>query len=304
MADRLPTVSSRTPAEGENLCYPMHLDEGMDHFVPSDGELEFIAPMPRLRDDDPFQHPALLAKDIATIDRLSGGRVELGIGAGWDFSGHYSSVKGLEALPRCSQQPRPFSSVSLVHECSTSPACPPTSWACQSRMGAGHIGRDAVADLAAPSLDGKIARVRQAAACAGRPAPGCSSASFTWTSPMSPRARRIARRGQTPLRIKWIRWKVRPLQSSAPQPNAPTKSASTAIDSASTTGTSARTPKPRAPSSRISPRRMGAEACNSKLLPVSNLRRIGHHDCARWSQARDKGSQLGRQPVHVVLGGP
>ena len=38
---------------------------------------------------NPFQHPALLAKDIATIDRLSGGRVELGIGAGWDFSGHY-----------------------------------------------------------------------------------------------------------------------------------------------------------------------------------------------------------------------
>ena len=30
-----------------------------------------------------LQHPALLAKDIATIDRLSGGRAELGIGASW-----------------------------------------------------------------------------------------------------------------------------------------------------------------------------------------------------------------------------
>ena len=140
----------------------------MNHFVPSDGELECIAPMPRLRDDsaivarrrrgqhdsaacpslvaqNPFQHPALLAKDIATIDRLSGGYVELGIGA-WladdytslgipfesgpdrvaqcatamtiireyftkdsvDFAGHYYSVKGLEALPRCSQQPPPI----------------------------------------------------------------------------------------------------------------------------------------------------------------------------------------------------
>src|SRR5262245_66370450 len=30
-----------------------------------------------------YRHPAVLAKELATLDRLSGGRVEVGLGAGW-----------------------------------------------------------------------------------------------------------------------------------------------------------------------------------------------------------------------------
>jgi len=33
--------------------------------------------------DNDFRHPAVLAKEFVTLDQLSGGRVELGIGAGW-----------------------------------------------------------------------------------------------------------------------------------------------------------------------------------------------------------------------------
>jgi F420-dependent oxidoreductase-like protein len=37
-----------------------------------------------------FRHPATLAKTVATIDHVSGGRVELGLGAGW-FAGEFSA---------------------------------------------------------------------------------------------------------------------------------------------------------------------------------------------------------------------
>lgn len=33
--------------------------------------------------DNDFRHPALLAKEVATVDALTGGRFELGLGAGW-----------------------------------------------------------------------------------------------------------------------------------------------------------------------------------------------------------------------------
>jgi F420-dependent oxidoreductase-like protein len=92
-----------------------------------------------------FRHPSLLAKAVVTADHVSGGRVELGLGAGWmvpeheqygfpfpdtpervemfveqleivvrswteerlDFEGRHYRLRGLRALPRPVQQPRP-----------------------------------------------------------------------------------------------------------------------------------------------------------------------------------------------------
>jgi probable F420-dependent oxidoreductase len=95
--------------------------------------------------DNDFRHPVMLAKEAATIDLLSGGRFELGIGAGWaqseyeqagipfdagsirvsrleealhiikglfageplNFSGQYYTVTNLEGFPKPIQRPNP-----------------------------------------------------------------------------------------------------------------------------------------------------------------------------------------------------
>ena len=96
--------------------------------------------------DNDYKHPAILAKEIATLDRLSDGRVELGIGAGWmkvdydalglpydragvrvdrleeglavikgcwgpepfSFSGEHYTITDYDGIPKPTQQPPPI----------------------------------------------------------------------------------------------------------------------------------------------------------------------------------------------------
>jgi probable F420-dependent oxidoreductase len=46
--------------------------------------------------DNDYKHPVVTAKEMATIDRLSGGRLEFGIGAGWMASDYEQSGIGLD----------------------------------------------------------------------------------------------------------------------------------------------------------------------------------------------------------------
>jgi probable F420-dependent oxidoreductase len=157
-----------------------------------------------------LQHPALLAKDIATIDRLSGGRVELGMGAGWladdyaalgltmepgrtrvamleealeviyryfttdsvDFSGRHYQINHMEALPETVQRPNPPILVGAAGPRMLELAGRSADIVgIHPRIGSKRIDRAAVAELTTDAIEAKVDRVRRAATAVGRSTP-------------------------------------------------------------------------------------------------------------------------------------
>jgi probable F420-dependent oxidoreductase len=152
--------------------------------------------------DNDYKHPAVLAKELATIDVLSGGRLDIGLGAGWMISDYDHLglpfdpagvrvdrfVEGLEIIRRCmAGDPFSFSGshYTITDYAATPPAlqapCPPIlvggggkrvlSIAAQhadivginATLQSGRIGPEAFATMTAEAIDAKVAIVRAAA---------------------------------------------------------------------------------------------------------------------------------------------
>ena len=151
--------------------------------------------------DNDYKHPVVLAKELATIDLLSGGRLEIGLGAGWMISDYEQSgmpydtpgvridrfVEGLHVIRRA-MEPGAFS-FSGTHYTITDydghpkpvQARPPVLIGGGGKrvlgiaareadivginpsMHAGRIGPEAIAGMSAESVDEKVAIVAAAA---------------------------------------------------------------------------------------------------------------------------------------------
>jgi alkanesulfonate monooxygenase SsuD/methylene tetrahydromethanopterin reductase-like flavin-dependent oxidoreductase (luciferase family) len=69
-----------------------------------------------------FRHPSVLAKNVVTVDHVSGGRVELGLGAGWNVGEH--RAYGFEMPPTATRVAVLAEQLEIVHRSRTCAPCP------------------------------------------------------------------------------------------------------------------------------------------------------------------------------------
>ncbi|MEP7204059.1 MAG: TIGR03621 family F420-dependent LLM class oxidoreductase [Ilumatobacteraceae bacterium] len=153
--------------------------------------------------DNDYKHPVVLAKELATIDVLSGGRLEIGLGAGWlatdyqkvgipydpsrvridrfeeglavikgtlsgepfSFAGDHYTITDLTGTPRPMQSPRPPILVGGGGKRMLSIAAREADIVgINGTLAAGVIGPEAIATMTAEAVDTKVETVRTAAA--------------------------------------------------------------------------------------------------------------------------------------------
>lgn len=151
--------------------------------------------------DNDYKHPVVLAKELATIDVLSGGRLELGIGAGWMISDYEQSgiaydragvridrfIEGLDVIRGClaegafsySGKHYTITNYNGLPKPIQSPFPPiliggggkrVLTYAAQhadiiginATMTAGAVGPEAISTMTAEAVDGKVDIVRNA----------------------------------------------------------------------------------------------------------------------------------------------
>jgi probable F420-dependent oxidoreductase len=152
--------------------------------------------------DNDYRHPVVTAKDLATIDVLSDGRLEIGLGAGWmrsdyemsgipydppgvrvdrlveglriikgllsdatvDVAGRHYTVTGLAGMPKPVQQPHPPILIGGGGRRVLHLAAREADIVgINGTLTAGAIGPDALSTMRADAVDERIAWVREAA---------------------------------------------------------------------------------------------------------------------------------------------
>lgn len=152
--------------------------------------------------DNDYKHPVVMAKELTTLDVLSGGRTEIGLGAGWmiddyeksgipydapkvridrfeeslsiikgllgdgavDFAGRHYTITGLEGFPKPAQKPRPPIVIGAGGKRMISIAAREADIVgVTANLRSGRIDRETTADATGVAFDRKIEWLKEAA---------------------------------------------------------------------------------------------------------------------------------------------